>query len=56
MLEDDMFIRQGWQCPICKRVYSPHTTMCFYCGGECKTTITTVFETPCCEKEENKND
>ena len=34
-------IQQGWQCPICKRVYSPNTMMCFYCGGECKTGIST---------------
>jgi len=27
------FAQQGWQCPICKRVYSPFTTMCGYCGG-----------------------
>ena len=49
-------VQQGWQCPICKRVYSPNTMMCFYCGGECKTTTTTAFEIPYCEKEENKND
>ena len=24
---------QGWQCPICKRIYSPFTSMCPYCGG-----------------------
>lgn len=24
---------QGWQCPICKRVYSPYTQMCPYCGN-----------------------
>jgi len=24
---------QGWQCPICKRVYAPSVPMCFYCGG-----------------------
>ena len=23
---------QGWICPKCTRVYSPTTTMCFYCG------------------------
>ncbi len=28
------FAQQGWQCPICKRVYSPFTTMCCYCGGD----------------------
>ena len=25
---------QGWQCPICKRVYSPTTPFCYYCGNE----------------------
>ncbi len=25
---------QGWQCPICKRIYSPTMPMCWYCGGE----------------------
>lgn len=29
-----IFAQQGWQCPICKRVYSPFTQMCFYCGGK----------------------
>lgn len=24
---------QGWQCPICKRVYSPFTPMCYHCGN-----------------------
>lgn len=24
---------QGWQCPICKRVYSPTTPFCYYCGN-----------------------
>ena len=23
---------QGWQCPICGRVYSPITSMCSYCN------------------------
>ena len=26
-------IEQGWQCPICKRVYNPRQEMCLYCGG-----------------------
>lgn len=29
-----MIPEQGWQCPICKRVYSPRQEMCLYCGGE----------------------
>lgn len=28
--------QQGWQCPICKKVYSPSTPWCYYCGGESK--------------------
>lgn len=27
------FAQQGWQCPTCKRVYSPFTPMCLYCGN-----------------------
>ena len=34
------FAQQGWQCPICKRVYSPYTPSCFYCGNEQITTTT----------------
>lgn len=29
--------QQGWQCPICKRVYSPYTSMCYYCGNRTVT-------------------
>jgi len=25
------FIPQGWECPKCKRVYSPTTNMCSHC-------------------------
>ena len=25
---------QGWQCPLCKSVYSPDTPMCFQCPSE----------------------
>ena len=35
-------VEQGWQCPICKRVYAPSVPMCFYCGGDAK--ITTKVE------------
>jgi len=38
------FIPQGWQCPICKRVYSPSTTMCYYCGNEKISAATTTGE------------
>lgn len=41
------FEQQGWQCPICKRVYSPFTPSCFACGGEEMTTtsISTGYAT-----------
>lgn len=36
----DLTAMQGWQCPICKRVYSPFTHMCTYCGNrEVKTEV-----------------
>ena len=34
MYETPMFAPQGWQCPVCHRVYSPTTPMCFSCGNE----------------------
>ena len=37
-MEFEYMVQQGWQCPICKRVYSPHTSMCLFCGGDSKTT------------------
>lgn len=33
-MDNHNFAQQGWQCPICKRVYSPSTMMCCYCGGD----------------------
>ena len=24
---------QGWQCPNCKTIWSPHTVMCYTCSG-----------------------
>ena len=32
------FIPKGWQCPVCRRVYSPGTSMCMFCGGDIVTT------------------
>lgn len=40
--EFEPFIRQGWQCPKCGRIYSPDQPMCFYCYGEKETYTTTV--------------
>ena len=38
MSYDFTFTPQGWQCPVCKRVYSPSTSMCMFCGGNDITT------------------
>ena len=32
-------IPMGWQCPVCNRVYSPTTSMCYYCGSEQDKTV-----------------
>jgi hypothetical protein len=38
------YVPQGWECPKCKRVYSPTTRMCNYCPqynqGVTTTTLT----------------
>ena len=39
------FAPQGWQCPICKRVYSPSTPMCYSCGNYETTTTTCTGKT-----------
>ena len=45
-MDNQFFAQQGWQCPICKRVYSPTTTMCYYCGNtETITSNTTTIKT-----------
>jgi len=33
----NLFVQQGWQCPLCHRVYSPMTPMCFYCPPKTDT-------------------
>ena len=40
-MDNNNFVQQGWQCPICKRIYSPTTTMCYYCNQDTITTSST---------------
>lgn len=40
------YAQQGWQCPICKRVYSPFTPSCLSCGGESITFTSNSTGTP----------
>lgn len=35
----------GWVCPTCRRVYSPFTTMCPYCGGNHGRDFVVTFDT-----------
>ena len=34
------YVPQGWECPKCKRVYSPTTSMCSHCPQN-TTSVTT---------------
>ena len=38
--------RQGWICPKCGRVFSPDTSMCFYCGSAGTIINTTTTSQP----------
>lgn len=51
---DDFIAPQGWQCPICKTVYSPNTPVCFYCNpNSTRTTATTVSQVCIFNKDDN---
>ncbi len=39
------FTPQGWECPKCKRVYSPQTMMCIACPSMTSSTTNTVTTT-----------
>lgn len=44
MYDIPQYIPQGWQCPVCKRVYAPDFPFCTVCGGN--VTITATSELP----------
>lgn len=31
---NDIWIQQGWQCPICKKVMSPTQSYCIFCASQ----------------------
>jgi hypothetical protein len=45
-MSDFNFIPQGWECPKCKRVYSPTTMMCIACPNLTQTGTTGSSTTP----------
>ena len=34
---------QGWQCPLCKKIYAPHISEC-YCCNNYESTLTNKVE------------
>jgi hypothetical protein len=40
------FTPQGWECPKCKRVYSPTTIMCIACPSLTASTSNSTTNTP----------
>ena len=43
---DTIGIQQGWQCPLCKRIYAPFVTECFYCPRSGEQIMTTTGTNP----------
>lgn len=41
-------VQQGWQCPSCRRVYSPMMVMCSYCPAEPVTSTGTNADPYAC--------
>jgi uncharacterized OB-fold protein len=39
----DAWVSQGWQCPVCKSVYSPTTPMCFTCPPKTETVVKSPY-------------
>ena len=35
--EEESYLRSGWICPKCGRVFSPDTFECWYCNGREKS-------------------
>ena len=45
-MKDFNFISQGWECPKCKRIYSPTTIMCIACPSLTGSTSISTTDTP----------
>lgn len=38
-ISDQVFIRQGWQCPRCGTILSPDMSWCPFCSGPHRSTV-----------------
>jgi hypothetical protein len=43
MFQTSFIITQGWECPKCKRVYSPPISMCIFCPQDTVTSSRTTL-------------
>lgn len=34
-------VQQGWQCPLCSRIYGPYVQECYYCNTR-ETNLTSI--------------
>ena len=32
-IEFEGFAQQGWQCPVCKKIYAPNIPECLHCNN-----------------------
>ena len=37
---------QGWQCPLCKKIYGPFVQECLHCNNTESTITTTIGDDP----------
>ena len=58
---NDGYVPQGWQCPRCKRIYSPTYPWCIFCSSNDQSVVitdhTTTLEnkTARCESYHDEN-
>lgn len=48
------YAQQGWQCPLCKRIYSPTIPECLHCNNNETTLTTTTENLELLKEEDNK--
>ena len=41
-MNNELFIQQGWQCPVCGRVMGPSALWCYWCADKQTTAVSNV--------------